>query len=234
MCGRIALFTPPIKMARFLEATLADGIDPEGHPSWNIGPTRHIDGVRVDHGARVLERFRWGLVPSWAKDLSISSKTFNARAETVASKPSFRAAFKSRPLLIPVDGFYEWHRSTAGKPQPHYFSRADGEPLVFAGLHEWWRQPDAPDATPAVTSATVITTEAGDDMDQIHDRMPVILEPDVFDLWLSTDPDERDARSALLRPAGAGTLLHHPVGRLVGNVRHDGPTLIEPDETPER
>jgi len=228
MCGRIALFTPPKKMARLLEASLVAGIDPEGRASWNIGPTRHLDGVHADDGARVLERYRWGLLPSWAKDASFGSKTFNARAETVASKPSFRSAFKTRRLLIPVDGFYEWDRRAAGKPQPHFFSRRDGAPLVFAGLFEYWRDPQEPDA-PVVQTATVITTSAGADIDEIHDRMPVVLEQQSFDLWLSEDPDELDAVASLLRPAEAGTLTHHSVSRAVGNVRNDGPELIEPD-----
>ncbi|MEI8052016.1 MAG: SOS response-associated peptidase, partial [Actinomycetes bacterium] len=110
MCGRIALFTPPARMARLLDATLAAGCDPEGHPSWNIGPTQRIDGVRAIEGDRILDRYRWGLIPSWAKDASIATRTFNARSETAASKPSFRSAYKVRRLLVPIDGFYEWDR----------------------------------------------------------------------------------------------------------------------------
>ncbi len=228
MCGRIALFTPPAKMARFLDATLGAEVDPEGHPSFNLGPTQRIDGVRINDGARVLERFRWGLIPGWAKDASFGSRTFNARAETVATKPSFRSAYKRRRLLIPVDGFFEWDRRAAGKPQPHYFTRTDGEPLVFAGLHESWRDPTDGEDAPAIQSATVITTEAGPDMDEIHDRMPVILEQETFDLWLSEDEDELEALSSLLQPAEPGTIVHVPVDRAVGNVRNDGPSLIEP------
>jgi putative SOS response-associated peptidase YedK len=227
MCGRIALYSPPARMARFLDAELAAGVDPEGHPSWNVGPTVRIDGVSSDEGARILDRYRWGLVPAWAKDLSIASKTFNARAETVAEKPSFRSAYKRRRLLIPIDGFYEWDRRGQSKPQPHYFSRADGDPLVLAGLYEIWHDPSIPDA-PALATATVITTQAGDDMDEIHDRMPVVLEQATFDLWLSHDESELDAVSSLLRPADPGTLQHHPVDRRVGNVRNNDAELIEP------
>jgi putative SOS response-associated peptidase YedK len=228
MCGRIALFTPPAKMARFLDATLGAGVDPDGHPSFNIGPTQRIDGVAHHDGARVLERYRWGLLPGWAKDASFASKTFNARAETVATKPSFRSAYKRRRLLVPVDGFYEWDRRAPGKPQPHYFTRADGDPLVFAGLHESWRDPAGGDDAPVIQSATVITTAAGPDMDEIHDRMPVILEQATFDLWLSDDEEELDAVGALLQAAPPGTISHVPVDRAVGNVRNDGPSLIEP------
>lgn len=226
MCGRIALFSPPRAMARFLDAQLAEGVDPDGHPSWNIGPTQRIDGVYEGEGGRVLDRFRWGLIPSWAKDLTFGAKTFNARAETVATKPSFRAAYKSRRLLVPIDGFYEWDRSGDVKPQPYYFTRTDGQPIVVAGLYESWRDPADPDAT-TVNSATVLTTEAGLDMEAIHNRMPVILEQDSFDLWLTADNDERDALESLFAPAQEGTLMHHAVDRAVGNVRNDGPHLIE-------
>jgi len=228
MCGRIALFTPPARMARLLQATLAEGIDPDGTASWNIGPTQRIDGVRDEQGARVLDRYRWGLIPFWAKDPSMANRTFNARAETVATKPSFRAAYKARRLLVPIDGFYEWDRSAKPKPQPHFFHRADDAPLVLAGLWESWHDRDDPES-PALTSATILTTEAGDDIDGIHDRMPVVLEPTTFDLWLTASPDELDALDDLLRPAPAGTLTHHPVDRAVGNVRNDGPQLIEPE-----
>ena len=226
MCGRIAIFTPPAAMARMLDAVLADGVDPDGHPSWNIGPTQRIDGVSFTEGSRVLDRYRWGLIPSWAKDASFGARTFNARSETVSTKPSFRTAYKRRRLLVPVDGFYEWDRSGSGKPQPHYFSRTDGAPLVIAGLHETWRDPSAPKDEPPIATATGLTTPANYDMKKIHDRMPVILEPDTFDLWLEGD-DEHDAVADLLRPAPPKTLVHHPVGRDVGNVRNDGPELIE-------
>ena len=232
MCGRIALFSPPARMARLLEATLAEGIDPEGRPTWNLGPTRVLDGVRDIGGGRVLDRYRWGLVPSWAKDLTIASKTFNARAETVTTKPSFRAAYKARRLLLPIDGFYEWDHSVMPKAQPHYFTRADGDPLVCAGLWESWHDPSDPEA-PTLQTATMLTTEAGDDMSAIHHRMPVILEPEVFDLWLTATSDELDALEPLLRPSPAGTLQHHPVDRAVGSVSNDGPQLIEP-EPPSR
>jgi len=227
MCGRIALFTPPARMARLLDATLAAGCDPEGHPSWNIGPTQRIDGVRAIEGDRILDRYRWGLIPSWAKDASIATRTFNARSETAASKPSFRSAYKVRRLLVPIDGFYEWDRRATPKPQPHYFSRTDGQPMVLAGLWESWHDPAATDDAAPLTTATILTTVSGDDIDGIHDRMPVVLEPETFDLWLSDDADETEAIATLLRPAETGTLIHHAVGRQVGNVRNDGPELVE-------
>lgn len=214
-------------MARLLEAGLAEGVDPQGHPSWNIGPTRRIDGVAELDGERVLDRYRWGLVPSWAKDLSFGSRTFNARSETAASKPSFRSAWKARRLLVPIDGFFEWDRSVPGKPQPHYFTRADGGPLVVAGLFEVWREPGQDPDSPGLKTATVLTTEAGPDMDGIHDRMPVVLEQGTFDLWLGAKADELEVLSDLCRPAPAGVLSHHPVDRKVGSVRNDGPELLD-------
>jgi len=226
MCGRIALYTPPQRLARLLDAALAAGIDPEGRPSWNVGPQRTLFGVADGGGGRELDRYRWGLVPSWAKDPSISSRMFNARSETVASKPSFRSAFKRQRCLVPVDGFFEWDRRGEAKV-PHYFTRLDGSPIVLAGLYEHWRDPAGGDDAPVLRTCTVLTTTPGPDMDAIHDRMPVILEASAFDLWLTARDDEREAIQALCAPAAAGTLAHHPVDSRVGNVRNDGPELIE-------
>jgi len=226
MCGRIALYTPPRRLARLLEAALAAGVDPEGQPSWNVGPQRTLFGVTDRGSGRILDEYRWGLVPSWAKDPSVSTRMFNARAETVATKPSFRSAFQSQRLLVPVDGFYEWDRRGADKI-PHYFTRADGAPVVLAGLYERWHDRAAAKDAPALQTCTVLTTTPGPDVDGIHDRMPVVLEPDAFDLWLTASDDERDAVQALCVPAQVGTLVHHPVDAKVGNVRNDEPDLIE-------
>jgi putative SOS response-associated peptidase YedK len=232
VCGRFALFTPPVRLARFLQATLAEGVDPEAPPSWNVPPTRSVLGVVErpdDEGevARFLETFRWGLVPSWAKDFSVGGRLFNARSESVASKPSFRAAFTARRALIPADGFYEWARPNHGPKQPHYFTRADGDPLAFAGLWEVWRDPDKKDDAEPRRTCTIITTSASQDIDGIHDRMPVILEAAAFEPWLDPANHDRDLLQGLLGPAPPGTLIHHPVDRRVGNSRADGPELIE-------
>jgi len=230
MCGRIALFTPPARLARLLEAALAAGIEPEGHPSWNIGPLRHLFAVNDDGRARTLDRYRWGLVPSGAKDPSIANRLFNARAETVAEKPSFRSAFAKRPCVIPVDGFYEWDHRDGRQKQPHYFTRADGQPLLFAGLYERWYNPEEPKDAPALQTCTVITTEPNGDMDELHNRMPVILAQSDIETWLNVSEVDPDERLQLLRPAPNGTLAHYGVGKTVGNVRNDGPELIEPAE----
>jgi len=234
MCGRFALITPPARLARYFQATLDDGIDPERRPSWNVAPTTQILGVeaRKDDSTGALQRrlspFRWGLIPSWAKDAASGSRLFNARGETVATKPSFRAAFKARRIIVPADGFFEWHKVSSGSKQPHYFTRADGEPLAFAGLSEWWRDKNGPDDAPAIRSCTIITTSASQDMDGIHDRMPVILSPATFDVWLDPENDDSGELTALLHAAPAGTVAHHPVSQRVGSVRNNEASLIAP------
>jgi putative SOS response-associated peptidase YedK len=233
MCGRFALITPPVRLARYFQATLDDGVEEERRPSWNVAPTTQVLGITAQRGdndgdpQRVLSPFRWGLIPSWAKDTASGNRLFNARGETVATKPSFRAAFKARRIIVPADGFYEWHKVSAASKQPHYFTRADGEPLALAGLSEWWRDKDGPDDAPAIRSCTIITTSASPDMDEIHDRMPVILNPDTFDVWLDPGNGDADELTALLHAAPVGTVVHHPVGQRVGNVRNNDAELIE-------
>ena len=171
--------------------------------------------------------FRWGLVPWWSKDAKSGSRLFNARSETVTTRASFREAFRERRIIVPADGFYEWRKTKTGAKQPHYFTRADGAPMAFAGLAERWRPKDAPTGTPYLRSCTVITAPGGADMDGIHDRMPVILDPATFDLWLDPANEDSEELRALLRPPPAGTVVHHPVGPRIGNVRNNDPTLIE-------
>jgi putative SOS response-associated peptidase YedK len=230
MCGRIALFSPPARLARFLDAALAAGLDPEGHPSWNVGPQRRLFGVAEHDGARVLDRYRWGLVPSWAKDDKIGNRLFNARGETVAEKPSFRSAFAKRPCVIPVDGFYEWDHRPGRNRQPHFFTREDEEPLLLAGLYEHWRNPEELGGEPLAT-CTVITTTPNADMDEIHDRMPVVLARNDFETWLNVAEHGPEERMLLLRPAPPGTLSHYGVSTAVGSVKNDGPELTEPVES---
>jgi putative SOS response-associated peptidase YedK len=234
MCGRFALITPPVRLARYFQATLDDGIDLETRPSWNVAPTTQVLGLTARREgnaaelARTLTPFRWGLIPSWAKDAAAGSRLFNARGETVATRPSFRAAFKERRIIIPADGFFEWRKVSSGSKQPHYFTRADREPMAFAGLSEWWRDKNGPDDAPGIVSCTIITTSASQDMDGIHDRMPVILNPDTFDVWLNPRNDDTGELTALLRAAPVGTVVHHPVSQRVGSVRNDDATLVEP------
>src|SRR6516225_8465357 len=148
MCGRTTSYTPPERLAEIFDADLAPDLDcqPDG-PHWNVGPTNNLFGLASprksdsDDGSLVLDAYRWGLIPSWSKDKSQGNRLFNARAETLTTKPAFRKAFRARRLAVIVDGFYEWRKDPNGKRQPFYFHRGDGFPLAFAGLWEPWKDP---------------------------------------------------------------------------------------------
>lgn len=233
MCGRVALYSPPARFARFLDASRGESFDDdnelnwtEGHPSWNVGPQRRLYAVRDEEGVRVLDRFLWGLIPSWSKDRKIANKLINARSETVAEKPSFRSAFAKHPCVIPVDGFFEWDHRVGTVKQPNYFYRVDDDPLLLAGLYEYWHNPEDRSAK-ALATCTIITTTPNVDMDEVHDRMPVVLSPDDVDAWIDFREHSREERLLLLRPAPEGTLAHHTVDPAVGSVRNDKPELIE-------
>ena len=232
MCGRFALITPPVRLAHYFQADLGDNLEPEPHPSWNVAPTDQVLGVVARRApgesdlSRTLRPYRWGLIPSWAKDASAGSRLFNARGETVATKASFRSAFQSHRIIIPADGFYEWRKQNSGSKQPHYFTRADGAPLAMAGISEWWRDRNGPADAPPIYSCSIITTTASQDMDGIHDRMPVILNPDTFDVWLDPDNEDISELTALVHAAPAGTIIHHPVSPRVGNVRNNDADLV--------
>jgi len=175
-----------------------------------------------------------GLLPHWAKDPRIGYKMINAKAETLEKSSAYRVPFRQHRCLVVVDGFYEWRVPHSDEPKnkvPYYFRRSDGEPIAFAGLYEtWWDKSRSKDPDPEtlLRTCTIITTEAGPDMVEVHDRMPVIIERSDFDAWL--DPDQHDpARlSKLLGPAPKGTLLRHPISKAVNSPRNDGPQLIEP------
>jgi putative SOS response-associated peptidase YedK len=222
MCGRIALYDDPGKLARLLDA----GVDPDlldqWRPKWNVAPTDPIIGVSEHRGERTLRLYKWGLVPSWAKNPADIKGTFNARAETLATKPMFRTAFRKSRILVPVDAFYEWQTLAPKVKQPYAFSRSDGTPIVFAGLREWWRDAEGIE----MNTATIVTTTAGPDM-PIHNRQPVVLEATDWDQWL--DPEATDVKqlARLLVPNTEGTLVRHPVSKDVGNVRNDAPELLE-------
>jgi len=222
MCGRIALYDEPDSLARLFGA----GLDPElldqWRPKYNVGPTQRILGVSETEGKRTLSAYKWGLVPGWANDPAKVKSTFNARGETVATKPTFRAAFKRWRILVPVNAFYEWHTTAPKVKQPYAFTRADGEPVVMAGLREWWKGEDGTE----LRTATIITTEAGPDM-PIHNRQPVVLERESWEEWLDPENQDREELESLLLPTVEGTLIHHPVTKNVGNVRNDGPELVE-------
>jgi putative SOS response-associated peptidase YedK len=198
------------------------------------GPRAEVSGV-----ARELRVVRWGLVPYWAKDTKIGSRLINARAETVDSKPAFRQAFKRRRCLLPADGYYEWQRPDgsesdtpgrkAGAKQPYFIFREDGAPLAFAGLYELWRDAELPDDHERawLWTATIITTSAPDALGQIHDRMPMVIQPDRWQDWLDPAASDPAELIPLLAPAAAGGLTSYPVSQAVNSVRNNGPQLIE-------
>jgi len=178
-----------------------------------------------------MDEYRWGLIPSWSKDPKIGNRLFNARGETIAEKPSFRTAFAKRPCVIPVDGFYEWDHRPGRAKQPNFFTRADGQPMLFAGLYEYWRSPEEPADAELTKTCTIITTTPNEDMDAIHDRMPVVLELDDVETWIDVREHEPEERLQLIVPARSGTLVHHSVSPSVGSVKNDGPELIESAES---
>jgi putative SOS response-associated peptidase YedK len=239
VCGRVDIHTPPSQLARALEAQLAVGVDPDGRPSWNVGPSRGVPAVvETDEHKRVLDVFRWGLVPHWAKDPKVGYKMINARAETVASKPAYRTALSRRRCLIVVDAFYEWMAPDPTQPKkkvPYYFRRADGAPITFAGLYEtWWeKRSEEPDPETYLQTCVIVTTDAGPDMVPVHDRMPVIIEEANRDRWLDPELHDTHELTGLLVPSPAGTLVRHPVRTEVNSPRNDGPHLIEPAPDPD-
>jgi putative SOS response-associated peptidase YedK len=229
MCGRFDLHSPPRSIAGAFAASYDDALEQDWRPSWNIAPTADVLGVAIEQGERTLGRYRWGLIPSWAKDPSIGSRAFNARAETAASRPMFRAAFRARRCLIPADGYYEWSQAPGEKRQPYYFSCADNALLAFAGLYEFWRAPSESDRT-STRSCTILTTTAGRATVDVHEREPVVLAPELWDAWLDPDLTDRNELEAMLGSLESATLVRRRVGREVGRSSADGPGLIAPSD----
>ncbi len=221
MCGRFVLITPGEVLAEQFQL----GEVPALSPRYNIAPTQPVAAVRLarEGTARELVLLRWGLIPSWAKDPSIGPRLINARSETVAEKPSFRGAFKSRRCLVPADGFYEWQRQERGR-QPFFIRMSEGTPFAIAGLWEHWQGPGGE----VIESCTLLTTEANEIMRPLHDRMPVILNPKDYDLWLDPTVQKREALLPLLRPYAAEAMLAYPVRSVVNSPANDSPLCIEP------
>lgn len=218
MCGRFAQRSDPKRLAR--EFKVAEV--PDVAARYNIAPTQDILSIRRAEDDREAVFLKWGLVPSWAKDVSIGAKLINARSETVTEKPSFREAFKKRRCIIPADGFYEWQR-TRGKKQPFFFQMKDESPFGFAGLWEMWQGVGGE----AIESCTILTTEANEVLRPVHDRMPVILHSDDYELWLDEDVRKRELLKDLLRPYPAEEMMRHPVSPTINSPLNQGATLIE-------
>ena len=217
MCGRYASSRKPDDLVGYFE--VQDPPEETIPASWNVAPTDPVYAV-IQRETRQLRVLRWGLVPSWAKDPKVGARFINARMESVATTNAFRVAYAKRRCLLPADGYYEWKPEGTGK-QPYFLSSTTGEPLAMAGLFEHWKRPDGT----WLSTCTILTTSAPDELGEIHDRTPLLVPKDLWSLWLDpavTAPD------ALLVPGTPGVLDAWPVSLDVGNVRNNGAHLVVP------
>lgn len=238
MCGRFVSTAGPDRVAAYFDSVLpTEAVAESLGENFNVAPTQDIYAVvSSGDGTARVDAFHWGLIPSWAKDRKIASKMINARAETLAEKPSFKGLLKKKRCIIPMDGFYEWKPGIDGGPvnakgqplkQPMFIHRVDGEPLAVAGLWTAWKDPDDPDGR-FLHSATIVTTAANDTMRPVHDRMPAILTPDQWASWLDPANDDLDALQAMLHGGPPDLIEMQPVSTEVNNVRNNRPELIVP------
>jgi putative SOS response-associated peptidase YedK len=221
MCGRFTLTDPDADLA--VQFNLPE--IPNLSPRYNIAPTQPVAAVRAAANStnREMVLLRWGLIPFWAKDPNIGARMINARSETVAEKPAFRAAFKRRRCLVVADGFYEWQKQNGGK-QPFYIRLHDARPFAFAGLWELW---EGPDDNP-IESCTLLTTQPNDLLRVLHNRMPVILHPQDYGLWLDPEVQEPQRLQALLKPYSAEEMEAYAVSRYVNSPDNDDPRCVDP------
>jgi putative SOS response-associated peptidase YedK len=225
MCGRFTQQRPSAELAALFAAEDLAGT-PGGR--YNLAPQQSgLVVVQQADDRRAIDAYRWGLVPTWARDPRIGNRLINARAETVATTPAFRGAFQKRRCLVPADAFYEWERVTPAIRQPNLIRRVDGEPMAFAGLWSPWRDP-AEQEGPWLRTFTIVTTTANATLAPIHDRMPVILPRAVWDAWLDPSIAGGEPLLSLLRPAPADLLVRYPVSRRVNSTRNEGPDLVVP------
>jgi putative SOS response-associated peptidase YedK len=221
MCGRFTLRTPARDLVEVFELLR----EPELSPRYNIAPTQNVAVVRQDGKSRELSMMRWGLVPAWSKDPKAGPPLINARSETIATKPSFRTAFKRRRCLIPADGFYEWQKQADSKTKiPHYIRIAKDRAFAFAGLWETWHTGDGS----ALDSCTIVTTEANELMRPLHDRMPLILPEENYAEWLDPKNENVLELVALLRPYSSGEMTAFPISTMVNSPRNERPECIVP------
>lgn len=225
MCGRYSLSVSFEELLRYFNLTEETRtLDPR----YNIAPSQSVPAVRLEEGRRELALLQWGLVPFWSREPSTGFHTINARSETAHSSPAFRASFRHRRCLIPASGFFEWQKRGKEK-QPYYIFRKDGAPLTFAGLWDRW---ESQDRSQSIESCTILTTAASGLVARLHDRMPVILEPGDFDLWLDPAEHRPEKLAPLLGSAESSVLSMHPVSRYVNKAGNEGPECIEPLEEP--
>ena len=220
MCGRYVITSTPAA----IRALFGYPEQPNFPPRYNVAPTQPIPVVRLQDGKRQFVLMRWGLIPSWVKDPKTFSLLINARSESVIDKPAFRAAMRRRRCLIPADGFYEW-RDVGGRKQPYFVRlRGSGGSFAFAGLWETWTGPNGEE----MDTAAIVTTNSNRTLSPIHDRMPVILAADAFDLWLDCAHVDAMTAAALLIPARDEVLEAYPVSPAVNRVANDSAALIAP------
>lgn len=220
MCGRFTLTVDPKTLAEAFA-----GVEPPAGlgPRYNIAPSQAV-AVIANNNPHQIEFFQWGLIPAWAKDPGIGNRMINARAETLAEKPSFKTAYQRRRCLVLADGFYEWRKESDKSKTPLYIRLKSGQPFAFAGLWETWQ----PAGDPPILSCTIITTTPNELMAEIHNRMPVILSPEVYEAWLDPAEQSPNQLNGLLRPYPAELMTAYPVSKLVNNPKNDAPACIEP------
>lgn len=246
MCARFSLYATPDQIARLLDIEV-----PEVEPHYNLAPTNMLLGAIERDGHRELRQFRWGLIPSWAKDMSVGTKMINARAEGLLDRGSFKNAFFKRRCVLPANGFFEWKheeieeevpvKSTKApslfeefqieRPktrkrtlkQPYFLGMKSGEPFALAGLYEYWRDPQGE----KVRSCTIVTTEPNALVAPLHDRMPVIIRKQDLETWLNCDDPDWDAAFQLLKPLDPGEMIATPVSSLVNDPNNDSPEVLE-------
>jgi putative SOS response-associated peptidase YedK len=221
MCGRFTLTIDPMHLQEaFPWAVIPDDL----HPRYNIAPSQPV-AVIPNTGDNTLTMYKWGLVPSWSKDPSIGDHMINARAETLAEKPSFRNAYRRRRCLVLSDGFYEWKQNhTSKSKQPVFIRLIDGRPFAFAGLWEIWNSPDGSE----IRSCTIITTQPNSLLQPIHNRMPVILPPNTYQIWLAPEDRQPDQLNNLLVPYQSAEMVAFEVSKKVNSPQLDSPELIQP------
>lgn len=237
MCGRYVMARAIGDLVAEAEAEADENL--QLRHSWNVAPTTDVPIVleRLVDGElrRQVHVARWGLVPGWAKELSVGARAFNARSETASSKPTFRAAVKKRRAAVPAEGYYEWKKEAGGKKRPFFIHPEDGSLIFFAGLYEWWKDEDGS----WILSTSILTMQSPDaeepgvlgELAQLHDRLPIPMDKDMMSRWLS--PDEEDGAGLIEQVRSeaydvASTWTIHEVDTAVGNVRNDSPELIEP------
>lgn len=232
MCGRYVMSKATGDLLSHFEAKEVEGSPPP--PSWNVAPTQDVpiitEKLDEDSVERRLLIARWGLVPSWAKDIKIGSKLINARSESILDKPSFRKAAITRRALIPAEGYYEWEKTEDGKKIPHYFYSEKNDLLAFAGLYEFWPDPSLPEGDPHrwLLSCTVLTTTAHDSLGHVHDRAPVIVPPEMYGAWLNPGTTGKNDVQELLDAMPEPVLTPRVVTDRVNSVRNNGPELLDP------